>query len=142
MNNRKIRVIRPSQMFDTFVDDFFTKPMWSNQGEEMEVNLKDLSDKLEITAKIPGFTSDEIDIHVEDNVLVIEASRKNENVEGEEDGDYYMREYSTANIKRSIVLPSKVNGEEGDAEIKNGILKVTFPKVPEIMPKKISIKSN
>jgi HSP20 family protein len=144
MGNRRITVVRPSQMFDSFVDDFFNNaPAW-NQGafsSVVDINIQEKEDKVLVSAKIPGFEKDEINIHVEENMLVIEGVKKAENVDGNEDGEYYIREFSSQNIKRSVSLPTKVDGEKADAEIKNGILKVTLPKLPDVMPKKIAIKS-
>jgi len=57
MNNRRITLVRPSQIFDSFMDEFFNNPSWSGNTTlgTIEVNVKELADKVEVTAKIPGF---------------------------------------------------------------------------------------
>lgn len=142
MNKRRITVVRPSQMFDSFMDEFFNAPAWDRKGAfgDIEVNVKDSGENILVEAKIPGFEKEEINIHVEDNILVIEGSKSSEKEEGEKDSEYYLREYSTENVRRSVSLPSKVDGDSAEAEMKSGILKIKIPKQAEVMPKKISIK--
>ena len=142
MNKRRITVVRPSQMFDSFMDEFFSAPRWDRNGTfgDIEVNVKDSGENILVDAKMPGFEKSEINIHVEDNILVIEGSKSIEKEEGDKDSEYYLREYSTENVRRSVSLPSKVDGDSAEAEMKNGILKIKIPKQAEVMPKKISIK--
>lgn len=141
MSNRRISVVRPSQIFDSFLDEFMNSPILSRSQSSMDINVIEKSDRVLIEAKLPGFDKDEISIQVEDNMLIIEGNKSNEKEEGEMDGEYYLREYSTESVKRSVSLPSKVDGEKAEAEMKNGILRVSLPKQPEVMPKKISIKT-
>lgn len=126
------------------MDEFFNNPVWGGGATvaSLDVNVKEHSDKVVVEARIPGFTKDEVSINVEDNMLIIEGHKKEEKEEGEEDGTYYMKEYTTQSVKRSVTLPSKVDGEKAEAAMKDGILKVTLPKLPEVMPKKIEIKAS
>lgn len=143
MTNRKITVVKPSQMFDSFMDEVFSAPVWGRDSSfaSVDVNVKEMNDSVIVEAKMAGFTKDEVNIHVEDNILVIEAEKKVENEQSDENGSYHIREYSMQNVKRSVNLPSKVDGDKAEAEIKNGILKVKLPKLAEVMPKKIEIKA-
>lgn len=136
-------MVRPSQIFDSFMDEFFNAPGWGgNSGfASVDVNVKDQGDNILVTAKMPGFTQEEINIHVEENNLVIEGNKSEEKSEGSENTEYFVKEFTTQNVKRSVNLPAKVDGEKAEALIKDGILSVTLPKLPEVMPKKIPIKT-
>jgi HSP20 family protein len=105
----------------------------------IEVNIKEHADKFEVFAKVPGFQKDEINIGFEDNMLIIEVARSSENEE-KESNNYYMREFVSENYRRAISLPSKIDTDKAEAELKNGIMKITLPKMPEVLPKKIHIK--
>ncbi|HET6486446.1 MAG TPA: Hsp20/alpha crystallin family protein, partial [Spirochaetia bacterium] len=47
----------------------------------------------------------------------------------------------SAHFSRSFVLPEDVEREKIAAEFKNGILTLTFPKVPAAQPKTIEVKA-
>lgn len=142
MNNRKISLIRPSQVFDTFFDEFFNAPSNSNLNtvftDSMDVDMYEEKDSVVVEARVPGFKKDDINVKIEDNMLIIEGSNKHE--EERKDGrKYHIKEVSSQSIYRSIMLPHKVDSDKTIAEFKNGILKIVMPKMGEGRAKSISI---
>jgi len=144
---RRISIVRPSDIFRVMEDSMSN--MLSDMGltpistrSNIEVNIKEFSDRFEVHAKVPGFQKDEINIGFEDNMLVIEVSKISEKERdgGEEEGNYYVKEFSSESYRRAIQLPAKIDTDKAEAELKNGIMKITIPKMPEMMPKKITIK--
>lgn len=143
--SRSIRVVRPSDMFrmledsmGRFTDDFGLSA-GGNSLMSIDVNVVEYSDRYEITAKVPGFTKEEIDISFEDNLLVISAETKEE--KKTEEGNSVIEEYRMGKSKRAVSLPGKVDVESATAELKNGVMHIKLPKQAEVMPKKISIKA-
>jgi len=106
----------------------------------IDVNVLEYKDKFVVEAKVPGFAKDQISIGFEDGMLIIEASRSSEDERKESDGSYYMHEFSVESYKRAVSLPSKVDADKAEAVLKNGIMYITLPKMPEFMSKKIQIK--
>jgi HSP20 family protein len=53
-----------------------------------------------------------------------------------------MRERKSTQFSRSFVLPEGVDREKIAAEFKNGVLQLTFPKVPAAKPKTIEVKAS
>jgi HSP20 family protein len=53
-----------------------------------------------------------------------------------------LRERRSAHFSRSFVLPEGVDREKIGAEYRNGILNLTFPKVPAVKPKTIEVKAS
>ncbi|MDH5370756.1 MAG: Hsp20/alpha crystallin family protein [Gammaproteobacteria bacterium] len=49
--------------------------------------------------------------------------------EKEEKGDYYRSEISRGNYSRTLSLPAEVDEGKTKAKFKNGILKLTLPKL-------------
>jgi HSP20 family protein len=119
-----------------FGDDFLssikgvnipTTDVYTNEGKELIVE-----------AHLPNFEQDDVDIHIDNGVLVIQAEKH----EREEDKKkkYVVRE-SSSSFYRSIQLPERADSNAITAHLDDGILKVTVPLTPLPEPKKITIKN-
>jgi HSP20 family protein len=76
--------------------------------------------------ELPGVDPKNIDVEVQNNVLKIEAKRKEKK---EEKGKgYYRKEISSGFYKRMVPLPAEVFSGKAKAEYADGILKVEIPK--------------
>lgn len=119
-----------------FGDDWFTPTRQVNiPTTDVYMN----GDKeLVVEAHLPNFKEDDVNVHVENGALVIQA----ESHEKDEDKDkkYVVRE-SSSSFYRRIQLPDRAQADDTEAHMDNGVLKVTVPfkQLPE--PKKIAIKS-
>lgn len=135
--------IRPSEVFDGFLDEFFNSPIYSGRYTTgVMLDMYEDGDNVVVEAKIPGFKEEEIEISVEDNVLTITGNATEEKVEEDKKKKYYYKEVTKQSFTRSVSIPSKVDAENATAEIKDGMIKITMPKLPEAKPKKISVKTN
>lgn len=92
-----------------------------------------------VEMQAPGFSEKDIDINVRNGVLEIhgETSQKEE---GDKKRNYLMRE-SHASFARRVVLPEGAQSDTIEAELTNGILKITVP-VERPEAKKIMINSS
>jgi HSP20 family molecular chaperone IbpA len=95
--------------------------------QPMQVQLEDSATELTVRAEVPGFTSDDIEIHAEPEQLTITGSRqsKTEN----KAANAMTTEESSEEIFRKIPLPTKVDTAKVSATLKNGTLTVKLPKV-------------
>lgn len=91
-------------------------------------NEKDF--RLELS--IPGFSRDEVKIHVQKNVLTI---RSEKNTEGEEGVNYLRRGFVTRNFEKRYQLSKDINPENISANFNNGILEIVLPKKEEVVEK-------
>ncbi len=91
---------------------------------------------LVVEAHLPNFTEDDVNIEVENNSLVLQASRH----EKEEDKSrrYVVRE-SSSSLYRRVQLPERADVENIDAHLEDGVLRVTVPLTPLPEPKKIKV---
>jgi len=89
-----------------------------------------------VEAHLPNFTEDDVNIEVENNSLVVQASRH----EKEEDKSrrYVVRE-SSSSLYRRVQLPERANVDNIQAELVDGVLKVTVPLTPLPQPKKVKV---
>lgn len=101
------------------------------------VDISETDDDLVIAAEIPGIKKEDLTINVEDGVLTLKGERKHEDEKKEK--NYHRIERSYGSFYRSFRLPSAVDAEKVHASYKDGVLKVTLPKVEQVKPREIPI---
>jgi len=119
-----------------FGDDWIT-PIKGVNLPTTDVYTKDDSELI-IEAHLPNFNQDDVDVHIEEGSLIIQAEKH----EKEEDKDrkYVIRE-SSSSFYRRMALPDRANADAIKAHLDDGVLKVTVPLEALPQPKKIAIKS-
>lgn len=126
---------------DNIFDLFFERPTQVNKSRASipSMNAHETEKEISLEFELPGFSKDDIDVSVENDQLIISASKSEE--KGESDKKWLKKEISRGQYERRITLPENVNVEKISAESKDGILFLSIPKV-EIVDKvkKISIK--
>ncbi|WP_458208508.1 archaeal heat shock protein Hsp14 [Haladaptatus sp. NG-SE-30] len=93
----------------------------------MSVDVADQDDQFVVTADVPGFEKDDIDITLQDNRLRISAEHESEVEEGDE--EYIRQERSQRSMRRTVTLPDPVDESNVSAQYQNGVLTVTLPKL-------------
>ena len=89
------------------------------------VGVQEDKDNLHVTAELPGVARDDIKVELTDDMLSLDAMRK----QGEQ----------TFTFERSFTLPYAVQADKITAELKDGILRLTLPKAEVAKPRKIAI---
>jgi len=103
-----------------------------------KIDIKETKDSIVVKAELPGIEEDEVDVEIMDNVMTISGEKAEEKVE---DGEgYHYKESHTGSFARSFSLPADVKAEKAEAEMKNGVLTITVPKIEPKVAKKVSIK--
>lgn len=105
----------------------------------LAVDVSERDGKLVVSASLPGFKNDEIDVQVHGGVLTVKGERKQESEEKTE--KFYRRERSWGSVSRSVTLPAKVDETAVDAELKNGVLTVSLPLLEQRAPKSIAVRN-
>lgn len=119
-----------------FFGDDWLSPMRSVAIPTTDVFTRDNS--LVVEAHLPNFEQEDVNIEVENGALVISAERR----EKEEDKDkrYVVRESSTSFYRR-ITLPRRADADKIEAQLNDGVLKVSVPLTPLPESKKIAIST-
>lgn len=81
-----------------------------------------------VSADLPGYDDEDIDVRVTDHTLHIEAEHKIEEEEEKEDLNYLRKERTRTTVSRSVQLPEEVDEDNASATYENGVLTVTLPK--------------
>ena len=116
----------------------------SDRNDEMNlaawappVDITEEKDRIVITAELPGFQENQIEIQSENGMLTLRGERKFEN---EHDGKSYHRvERSYGQFVRTFSLPNNVDREKIKADFSNGLLRVELPKREDAKPRTIKI---
>jgi HSP20 family protein len=125
---------------DRLLDEFFIMPAASQQswGAPM-VDMYQTENEIVVKATLPGLEPEDLDIQITGELLTIRGEIKQETVE--ENAKYHLRENRYQSFSRSLTLPSAVVADKSKAEMKNGVLTLTLPKVEETKPKVITVKA-
>ena len=78
-----------------------------------------------IQAEIPGVSKDDLDVHVDGNILTLKGERTSDKETKEK--DFYLRESQYGSFMRRLTLPEGVNTEKIHASYRDGILEITMP---------------
>lgn len=106
--------------------------------EDLQINLLDTGSTLVAQALVPGADESKIEIDLNREMLTVTTGSNEHCVE--KDGDYLYEELSFGSFSRSILLPAEVEVEDAKAEVKDGILTITMPKIDKAAHKKLSVK--
>lgn len=105
------------------------------------IDVAETDEAVEVTTDLPGYKADEVDIEIRDNYLTISGEQSEENESKGGNGKKYHRiERRKGSFSRSVRLPCEVQPDQVDAELADGVLKVTMPKAEEAKAHKVSIK--
>jgi HSP20 family protein len=132
-----------SSLFD--IDRFFNgswpRATDSEMGEFFapRVDIKEVDDHYEITAELPGIPRDNIQVHVKDGILTLEAENSQEDKE-EKEGRVIRQERRYGKFMRSFNLGGDVHEEDIKASFNDGVLRLEAPKVVEKVPQRRRIE--
>ena len=115
-------------------DDFDSS--WSNTRDNLD--LYETEDEVVVKANVAGVGSDDVNLTFEDGVLWIKASKQEEQKDDKK--THYAK--SSWSYSYKIAIPGNIDlNKDPIAELNNGVLTVTFPKLEAAKPKKLQIKT-
>ena len=136
--------------FDGFEDEPATQEQeatpadeWETEGDfpgQLAVDVYETADKLVVKARTAGISKSDLDVSISDNILTISGILSGG--EDEQTTRWHIQECYWGEFSRTIALPVPVREEENSvkAELKDGVLTITFDKVKEDTPKRIQIQ--
>ena len=144
----KIKNRPTTQSFNNLMIDFFNpfssilKDDFVTAGfkQFVPVNVKETEGGYELEVVAPGIGKENFKISLDNNLLTIEAEKKNE---AENKSEKRLRdEYKYQYFKRVFTVDDTVDTEKIDAKYVNGILTLNLPKKAEVKAsaKEINVK--
>lgn len=95
---------------------------------QSSVNVYERKDNFEIELAAPGLEKNDFHIDLKDNILTVSSDKKE--TKEEKDGEKIVfSEFNYTSFSRSFRLPESVDANEIKAAQKNGVLKISLPKL-------------
>ena len=115
---------------------------WDNTDEfpgQLAVDVYETADQLVVKARTAGISKSDLDVSISDNILTISGVLSGG--EDEHTTRWDIQECYWGEFSRTIALPVQVREDENSvkAELKDGVLTITFEKEKVETPKKIQI---
>lgn len=91
-----------------------------------------------LLADMPGVQADRLSIDLRDNTLTLDGEVKPFEGKGEED---VIIEYEVGKYYRQFSLSEVIDQGKIDAQLKDGVLRLTLPKVEKAAPRTITVQA-
>ena len=128
------RVMREMLRWDPFAEML---PAEAETKFVPHFEVKETKNEYVFKADLPGIAEKDLEISLSGNRLTVSGKREAEKREEEERFYAYERIYGS--FTRSFTLPDGADAEHVKADLKNGVLTLVVPKMPEVKPKKIAV---
>jgi HSP20 family protein len=129
-------------------------PLGDGRGADLgvpEVDVEETTDAIILTADLPGFDPDQVEISVENQMLTLSGTRERirESAVPSEEGEQetsgpsrmHVRERRWGSFTRSFTLPRTIRSDDISASFDRGVLTVHMPKAAEARSRKIEIRT-
>jgi HSP20 family protein len=117
----------PRRWMETFEPFGWKWPREIDLERNFRLDIIDRDKELVVRGELPGVEKDDVEVTIAGNRLMIEAEREFEEVDEKE--EFYRHELGYGKLTRTVALPDEVDPDNVHAELKDGILTVTLPKI-------------
>jgi HSP20 family protein len=101
------------------------------------IDVYETPERYVVAAELPGLTRDEIELAMADSRLTIRGQRV---AKSGDDIHYHQVERGHGAFSRTFEFNDKIDVEAVTADLANGVLTVTLPKVPPAPRRKIDVR--
>ena len=120
---------RVNKLFEFLFEYEHASPETTGREIGPIVDLYQSEADLFIEVEVPGFSREDLELYITDDVLIIEGNRTA--AEEQEAGRFLVMERQRGGFQRVIKIPTSVNSSQLDAKLEAGVLRVKLPRVPE-----------
>ena len=99
-------------------------------------DIFETDEALTVVLEMPGVEKDKVSIGLENDVLRVDGQINFSNYQGMEP---VYTEYNVGHYARGFTLSGKIDREGISAQLEDGVLTLTLPKVKEAKPRRISV---
>lgn len=101
-------------------------------------DIFETEDALTVVLEMPGVDRDNINISVENGVLTVEGTINFGKYEGLQP---VYSEYNVGPFRRSFRISSRIDQDNINAELSDGVITLVLPKVEEAKPRRIEVRT-
>ncbi len=91
-----------------------------------------------VVAELPGVEKDDLEIHAQRDMLTIQGTRR---PPAEHAQTYHRQERRSGAFTRTLQLPFRIDSERIEAQLENGVLRLSLSRPEEDKPRRIEIRS-
>jgi HSP20 family protein len=103
------------------------------------VNLWEDMENVYAECELPGVHSEDLDVSVIGNELTVKGRRGET---GEPQAVFHRHERAVGSFTRTVTLPTEVDAERVQANLRDGVLLVTLPKSESAKPRKVPVQAS
>ena len=101
------------------------------------LDIRETPDEFIVTASLPGFRPEDVQITAHGDTLTISGETK---AEQEKKGEHWhLRERRFGSFRRSVTLNTPIDADKAQSRFENGVLTLTLPKSEQAKPKQIKV---
>jgi HSP20 family protein len=126
----KMVFIRRWDPFKELIEKFFEEDFDFTISPRLATDVYETDKDLVVEMQVPGFKKENIRISFQDDYLKVEGKAEEEKEEKEK--NYWRKEIRRGSFVRIVPLPKKIDPKKAKASFKDGILKISLPKIEEV----------
>ncbi|MGH8066253.1 MAG: Hsp20/alpha crystallin family protein [Candidatus Entotheonellia bacterium] len=135
-------VVTRRQEMNRLANEFFRGGIkgrvgWWAGSRTPAVDMYENDQTLTLKVELPGFSKEDVQVEIKDNMLTLKGERKRETEVKKE--QYHRVERAYGAFQRSFMLPVLVDADKAEATFKDGVLELKLPKAEEAKPKAIRV---
>lgn len=91
-----------------------------------DINVTETEHEVRITAEVPGAREADVEVMIDDDTLLIRAVKEIERRDDRQ--NFHVSERVFGTFQRALALPFRVDPDQVEARVENGVLTITLPK--------------
>jgi HSP20 family protein len=103
------------------------------------IDIYETADRYVITVEVPGLTREQVDVALEDNRITLRGARPGAAGDGAT-RRYHQVERGYGSFTRTFEFADPIQGDKISADLQQGVLTVTVPKLPVPAVRRIEVQ--
>jgi HSP20 family protein len=125
-----------NRLFSLFVES--NKSVTSGSSWDPNVDILDDGENVRVLIELPGIEAEDVTLTIRGRVLTARGSKRGR-IRSREGIRFFCMERYFGTFVKSVPLPRPVNTHRAVAKLKNGVLEIVFPRVPDQREKELAI---
>jgi HSP20 family protein len=125
-----------NRLFSLFVES--NKSVTSGSSWDPNVDILDDGVNVRVLIELPGIEAEDVTLTIRGRVLTARGSKRGR-IRTREGIRFFCMERYFGTFVKSVPLPRPVNTHRAVAKLKNGVLEIVFPRVPDQREKELAI---
>jgi HSP20 family protein len=126
-----------NRLFSLFVES--NKSVTSGSSWDPNVDILDDGTNICVLIELPGIEAEDVTLTIRGRVLTVRGSKKGR-IRSREGIRFFCMERYFGSFVKSVPLPRPVNTHRAVAKLKDGVLEIVFPRVPDQRESELTIE--